>query len=475
MDSPHWTALLSGWRDAPGTLPSRLALKLRTHIQAGRLSSDDPLPAERALSALLGVSRSVVVTTYDDLAAGGWITRRRGSGTRVAATAPRRQGVLTLRTPLNQTPTPDRELDFTHAVPYLTPAHRQELVAAARDAFQESLYHPLGLPDLRALLADTYRAEGLPTRPEQVFITTGAQQAISLTAGTLLQRGDAALMETPTYFGAIDVFRAAGASLVGVPVGPHGVRHEDFLTAARTHHPRLAFLTPTFQNPTGTVMPARTRQLIAAHAHDTALPVIEDDTLIDLDFGDGDGRHVVPPRLATYAPDAPIVNVGSLSKLYWAGLRVGWMRVPDLLHGPLMQAKTLTDFGGSLPAQHIALRLLQDLPRLRRERREHVTHARDLLAHLLRTHLPGWSFDLPDGGQFLWVRLPTEHASHFTHHAARHGLRLFPGASMGVQTLPDHYLRLPFTVDPARLPDAVARLQAAWASFQMREGGERLA
>lgn len=301
-------------------------------------------------------------------------------------------------------------------------------------------------------------------------MTSGAQQAIALVTATFLQRGDTALLETPTYFGAIDVFRAAGAELVGVPVGAEGVRPDDFHRLLEQHRPRLTFLTPTFQNPTGTVLSAAGRQLVAQSVADLRCPTIEDDTLAELDFG-----LEPPPRLAAFAPDAPIINVGSLTKLYWAGLRVGWMRVPHEWRSVLVQAKTLADFGGSLPTQHIALSLLQDLPRLKAERRAEVQPARDLLAALLREQLPDWTFRQPQGGQYLWVELPTLRASSFTYHAARYGVRLFPGASMDVGDMPDSFLRLPFTLAPTHLPEAVARLRAAWQEFSSRSGQERLA
>lgn len=471
MDAPRFAALLRDWRqtspDAP--LYGRLAAAFRGAIESGSLCPAEQLPAERHLAELLGISRSTVVAAYDDLAAGDWVTRRRGSGTHVGAAAPRRSNILTLRTPVAHAQTAD-ELDFTIAVPLLTERHRAEMLLAASHAFSESLYYPLGLPDLRALLAEIYTREGLPTTPEQVIVTSGAQQAIALATATFLQRGDTALLETPTYFGAIDVFRAAGAELVGVPVGASGVRPDEVQRLLEQHRPRLAFLTPTFQNPTGTVLSAAGRQKVAQSIAEFRCPTIEDDTLAELDFG-----LEPPPRLAAFAEDAPIINVGSLTKLYWAGLRVGWMRVPHEWRSVLIQAKTLADFGGSLPTQHIALSLLQDLPRLKAERRAEVQPARDLLAALLGEQLPDWKFCVPQGGQYLWVELPTRQASSFTYHAARYGVRLFPGASMGIGDMPDSFLRLPFTLAPAQLPEAVARLRAAWQDFGSRSGQERLA
>lgn len=469
-DLTKFSVLLTDWRSAPGALYLRLSRAFQEAIDAGRLAPSEQLPAERTLAELLGLSRSTVVAAYDDLAATGWVTRKRGSGTHVSTLAPRSSAVLTLRTPVQRPLAPPDELDFTIAVPLLNDTQRQQMRDAALDAYQESVYHPLGLPDLRALLAQYYSRGGLPTTPEQVIVTSGAQQAISLIAGMVLRPGDSALLETPTYFGAIDVFRAAGANLIGVPVQAHGVQAQAFRTLALEHAPRLAFLTPTYQNPTGAVMPVRARQELAEFIAVQNFATIEDDTLCELDFG-----PPPPPRLSTFAPQAPIVNVGSVSKLFWAGLRVGWMRVPASMRPLLEQAKTLADFGGSLPAQHITLKLLQDLPTLRERRRLEVQPARDLLAGLLREHLLEWTFRVPDGGQYLWVELPTRQASSFTHHAARYGLRLFPGASMGVGDLPDSFLRLPFTLSPAQLPEAVRRLKSAWTDFQGRAGQERLA
>ncbi len=468
MDTVRWATLLTDWQSGQGALYIRLAQAFRRSIEQGALLPAEQLPAERVLAGLLGLSRSTVVAAYEQLAADQWVTRRRGSGTHVSAAAPRQTSVLTLRTPLRSTSA--NELDFTIAVPLLDDRQREWLSNAAQGGFQESLYHPLGLPELRALLAEQYTHGGLPTTPEQVIITSGAQQAISLVAATFLHRGDTALLETPTYFGAIDVFRAAGARLVGVPVGEQGVSPGEFTRLARQHTPRLAFLTPTFQNPTGTVMPPAARQRLAHALAELQLPTIEDETLAELPF---EGQ--MPPRVASFDPAAPIISVGSLTKLYWSGLRVGWMRVPHAYRPALVQAKTLADFGGSVLSQYLGLRLLQDLPGLREQRRASIQPARDLLAALLREQLPDWTFTLPGGGQYLWVKLPTPHASSFTHHAARYGVRLFPGASMSVGELPDSFLRLPFTLPPEQLPEAVRRLKAAWNDFGQRPGQERLA
>ncbi|WP_231724497.1 PLP-dependent aminotransferase family protein [Deinococcus actinosclerus] len=298
-DAPHWAALLRGWRDHPGPLHTRLHTHLQAAIDRGELTPGQRLPAERTIAALLGVSRATAVTALDDLTASGYLTRHVGRGTHVAPTAPRAQPLLTLRTPVGAAH--PSEIDLTIAVPVLTDQQRTRLRDAATHAQYDSPYHPHGLPDLRDLIAQHYARAGLPTTPDQILITSGAQQAIALTAHTLLRRGDTALLETPTYFGAIDVMRAAGAHLTGTPVTAQHLDPDHFAHQTRTHHPRLAFLTPTHHNPTGTTLPHPARQRLAAHLHDTRLPTLEDDTLLDLPFTDT--PH--PPASAPSPPTPP--------------------------------------------------------------------------------------------------------------------------------------------------------------------------
>ena len=146
----------------------------------------------------------------------------------------------------------------------------------------DRLYYPLGLPTARQAVASYYCKAGLPTRPEQVLITNGAQHAIALCAALYLQRGDSVLVEDPAYFGALDAFRVAGARVSPLPVEAGGVpigvlRDRIIATAAR-----LVYLTPTFQNPTGAVMPVAARKEVARIASELAIPVIDDGALAEM-------------------------------------------------------------------------------------------------------------------------------------------------------------------------------------------------
>ena len=166
----------------------------------------------------------------------------------------------------------------------------------------------------------------------------------------------------------------------GVPVGV--LRERMIATAAR-----LVYLTPTFQNPTGAVMPGAARKEVARIASELAIPMIDDGTLSEMAL---DGP--TPPLLATYAPAAPILTIGSLSKLAWPGLRVGWVRAPEPIIERLARLKSANDLGSPLLTQAIAVRLLGAVDQIRLLRRRQLKPRRDLMARLFRESLPDWNF-----------------------------------------------------------------------------------
>jgi DNA-binding transcriptional MocR family regulator len=340
-----------------------------------------------------------------------------------------------------------------------------EAIARA-DAIERALssprqYWPLGLPALRESIALMYTRQHLPTRADEILVTCGAQQAISLVSAWLVQRGDAVLVETPTYFGALDAFRLAGARLTGVPVershvDPGLLRDRLFATG-----PRLVYLTPTHSNPTGAVMPERARRAVAQMVEESGVTLVEDHTLAGLAI---DGA--VPRYIATYSGGSGVLTIGSLSKLCWGGLRIGWIRGAVSSIRQLGRLKSAADLGGPLPTQALAVPLVAIFESAAAERRAELGPRRDLLAALLSKHLPEWTFRTPSGGLFLWVRLPGVDTRQFAQFAARHGVAVAHGAHFSVDEGPDDHLRLPFLLDERPLREGVARLSEAWRSFR---------
>jgi DNA-binding transcriptional MocR family regulator len=316
-------------------------------------------------------------------------------------------------------------------------------------------YYPYGLPALRAAIAAMLTARhALPTTPDQVVVTTGGQQAIDLLIRTEVVTGQAAVAEDPTFPGVLDALHRAGARPVGVPPGDIG----RLASAVATHDPSLVYLIPTHQNPTGRIMPAADRQAVAGLAgQHPDVTVIDDVTLADLLLSDAPA----PAPLAALAPDAPnLVTVGSLSKLYWGGLRVGWVRAPAGIAARLAAAKAAADLGSTAYQQGIAAALVAGRhDEIVKWRAEWMRPRYEAMAGALRSRLPDWRWDVPSGGLTIWARLPegTE-SSAFTQAALRRGVAVVPGRLLSAADGGGRHVRLAFTLPPRLLLSAVAAL-----------------
>jgi DNA-binding transcriptional MocR family regulator len=470
---------LGAWSAGKGPLHQKLANALTEVIRAGGIQTGIRLPSERTLAHALSLSRTTVVTAYDTLRTGGWLESRSGSGTWVSAGSPvvvaardaAHAGGLAASPLFGLLSNRDASdlLDFALGSPLPLaglPADFFQLPADEYSACtRDRLYYPLGLPSLRQSLAAYYAAIGLPTHPENILITNGAQQGIALSAALYLQRGDTALVEDPTYFGALDAFRAVGARLSGLPVEAAGVNPAVLRDRISATAARLVYLTPTYQNPTGAVMPRAARKETARIATELGVPIIDDGTLAELVL---DNRPI--PPVAAFDLEAPIITIGSLSKLIWPGLRIGWVRAPEPIIGRLARLKSATDLASPLITQALAVRFLGSLATSRELRRHELKPRRDLLAALLAEHLPGWTFRVPAGGLFLWTKLPFGDAREFAQTSLRHGVVVLPGPVMSASDRYSAYLRLPFLAEPETLHKGARRLATAWQDYQSTVG-----
>jgi DNA-binding transcriptional MocR family regulator len=469
-------AQLGPWSSRPGPLYRRLADGLRAAIERGEIEVGRRLPPERVLARQLALSRTTVVQAYDLLRGDQWLESRQGSGTWVNR-APASTTGLGEWTPAGATVMMKREtlvagltprpgtIDLTCACLPPLPGLIDECVAEVGEALAEATrdhgYSALGLPVLRRAIARYLEARGLPTPESRVMVTSGAQQAIALVGALLLRRGDSALVESPTFLGALDALAASGAKLSPVEVGPDGVRPDAVREALRAHPARLLYLTPTFHNPTGATLTESARREIARLASDAHFTILEDESLVDIALT----AAPPPPSLAALAPKAPVISIGSLSKLCWGGLRIGWVRAPEPVITRLASLKVAADLGSSMLSQVVAVRLLERADEVRRLRRAQITRHRDALAKALQQHLPDWSWALPEGGLSMWVRLPHGDASEFAQVALRHGVSLLPGPSISADGGHAQHLRLVYVHEPDVIAEAVARLARAWTAY----------
>jgi DNA-binding transcriptional MocR family regulator len=222
---------------------------------------------------------------------------------------------------------------------------------------------------------------------------------------------------------------------------------------------------PTYHNPTGVVMPERERREIAYLAQDLQVPVVEDLTVADLALDEEP-----PPPIGAFQGEVPVLTIGSLSKVLWGGLRIGWIRAPGPVIQRLGRMKLVMDHGTSTVSQIVALRLLEDLDEILDERRALVRERRAFLEGLLHEHVPSWTWETPAGGLSLWVRLPAGDAMSFAQVASRHGVTLVPGPMTSVDGNFGDRVRLPFVLDAEQMREGVERLARAWAEYEPEVG-----
>ena len=225
-------------------------------------------------------------------------------------------------------------------------------------------YHPQGLPELRAEIAATYEERGLPTSPDQIIVTAGALAATSIAVRAITQIGDRVLTESPTHPNSVDSIRRSGCRVVAVPMSPGGWDLPLLEATIRQTAPRAAWMVVDFQNPTGWLMPAADRQRLAIAFARSRTTAIIDETLFELSL---DGQEM-PPPFASFDPDG-VITVGSVSKSFWGGLRIGWMRVPEALVARILDARASLDLGAPVLEQLVVARLLRDRAAMLPERR----------------------------------------------------------------------------------------------------------
>ena len=339
-----------------------------------------------------------------------------------------------------------------------------------RRSFDAALTDPGGLqystsegnPALREFIADRYTAQGLSTTRDEILVTTGSQQALSLLAISLLDPGDTVFVERPSYLAALQAFTLAGARIVSVPTTADGIDLHALSVLAEQHRPKLMYTVPTFQNPTGTSLDLTTRTGLAALAVEHGFRIIEDEPYRELRYS-GDPM----PFLASFSNDH-VVTVGSFSKVLAPGLRLGWIRTRDDIHSTAVVTKQAADLHTSTVDQAAAAHYVTGdgletaLGRIRvayGERRD------AMLAALPQTLPTGSTWSTPHGGMFVWASLPPGHDSsrHLTA-AIEQSVAYVPGAPFYAERPDASTMRLSFTTyEPATIREGLSRLERSFA------------
>ena len=251
------------------------------------------------------------------------------------------------------------------------------------------------------------------------MVTTGALHAIGLILATYVQPGDRVLVEQPTYHGALSAITTAGARPVPVAIADDGWELGAMHAAMRQLAPSLAYLVPDNHNPTGLTLNAEARKRLAHIISETRTRTIVDETMTEVWLDE----PVPPPLAAAMTTRRDLVlTIGSMSKSFWGGLRIGWIRAERSTLATIAALRPAIDMGTAILEQLAAARLLAVADDVLPERREILRARRALLLSLLRQHLPDWRPGPGDGGVSLWVRLPAPMSSALSAAASRLGL-----------------------------------------------------
>lgn len=480
-------------------LYQQIGSHLRQSILAGRLPAGTRLPAARRLAADLGVSRITVETAYADLEADGLVVRRMGSGSFVLPMVPLPPGRN--RDP-GRWPAWQEDAVGTHVaeiadgdeVPHgahLDPGREaasqgvpgiisfagfgdprlfrtEEFASVIRQVIRRdgtSSFHvddPRGYAPLRESVAQILTSQGIDADPAHVLITSGSQQAISLVVQLLVKPGETVVAENPTYDWALQLFRAHGARVIGCPTDPWGMQVEALEEILRRHRPKLIYTIPNFQNPTGASLSLPRRRALVALADRYNVAILEDDFVGDLRY---DGQ--TQPALKAFDPGGRVIYAGTFSKLLMPGLRVGFLVVEGPVYRRLAELKRVNDLWTAtllqraLEAYVTVGRYHAHLRRLCRTYRKR----RDRMVEAVGDWLPGCAPVLvPQGGLFLWVRLPQGvPAAKLLPLALRQGVEFTPGARFFCRPQEgEGYMRLNFAVTTTdEIDEGIRRLGRA--------------
>jgi 2-aminoadipate transaminase len=429
----------------------------------GELAAGFQLPPERDLARALRVSRSTVVAAYRELEARGLVRAYVGRGTFVCArpdpgsapfswrgkvsAAALQSGDATVRDLVAQAADPSLT-SFAAGTPALEcfPSdalrHAIDAILTREPAAALKLGPTEGQPRFRSAIAERFGG-----RPENILVLAGAQQGLDLLARCLIDPGDPVIIDRPGYLGAIGSFRCAGARLIGWDILRADLDELEELMLR--YRPKLMYLTPTHQNPTGITLPIRARRELIELAERYRVPIIEDDTYRELSLS-------TPPPPSLYQLDemnAVVIHLNSFAKMLAPGLRLGWISAVPAIVEQLALIKQRVDPHTQNLVQLAVTDLIETgafdrhLGHLRGEHRRR----RDAMVKALRQHVPGnrLRFTVPDGGLYLWCRLPDGvRAKDIQRESFRDRVVFVPGEVFYVDRGGSHELRVCFTAQP---------------------------
>jgi DNA-binding transcriptional MocR family regulator len=458
--------------------------QLRRQIITGEIPAGRRLPSERKLAECLGVNRTTVLNAFEVLKSENLLEAAIGSGT-VVREADREE-----ETPAGTVAEPVWNQLFSRYATRLESglvgdllalASRRDVISFAtgiaspdsgpaeilegleadvllKENIRALLHSPTeGFLSLRTAMCALMQKRGVFCRPDEVMLLAGSQQGIDLASRIFIDPGDIVVLEEPTYFPAIQVFKAAGARIMTVPVDDQGMKVEQLEQLLTRYRPKLIYTVPTYQNPTGTEMTLERRRRLVELASRCNVVVLEDDAYGDLCYESGQ-----QPLIKSLDAGGHVIYLSTFSKNVYSGLRLGWIVADKKIVRQFSSAKQLMDLHSSSLSQWLVERFVSSgaiaahLKKVCVEYKER----RDLMVSALNRYAPaGASWNTPAGGYYIWCRLPRGFsADRLVSKAAGYGVTFIPGRPFYVSGEGDDHIRLNFTYAPKNKIDDGVRL-----------------
>lgn len=485
-------------RSSNAPLYRQICQGLREAILSGQLAEGTRLPTERALANELGVNRTTVMNAYNELASEGLIEGHVGRGTLVKRCYFDQEDeefgheypswLIGLAGEEDLVLGPDARVlselasmgEQKEIISFAAGSPAQNLLpdAMIRNIISDGLlasshdalgYSPVeGLQSLRRGIAERMRRRGISVEFQQIMVLSGSTQGIGLLARVLLNPGDEVVVETPSYLGAVQTFRALGARVIGVPVDSDGIRVDLLESILARRSPRFIYTLPTFQNPTGAVMSQERRRRLLLLARRYQIPILEDDPYGEIYFGEK-----APQPLKALDKRGHVIYLSTCSKMLAPGVRVAWLAAPEPIISRLSLHKQIFDLNTNGLGQWIVSEIL------RRELlddhlahiREQYRHKRDLMLQAIQQYWPsGVRVHSPEGGFHLWCRLPGEmRARPLLREAAQERVAFVIGEPFHSDGGGQHHIRLSFaSPEEEHIEEGIRRIGEAMKRMQAR-------
>jgi 2-aminoadipate transaminase len=444
-------------------------------IAAGELAVGSRLPPVRRLAEQLGINHMTVAKAYKDLAEAGFVEGRAGAGTLVRA--PNKTSSRPVPAPESAAAgslLSERLYELSHAPGVIGftsnyPAPDSDCVKEFETCLKSviadglapyfSYDPPTGRVSFRRAIVDYLAAHGIVAMPEDVIVTSGAQQAIELVTRFLASPGAPVIVERPTYYGVINALRTVGARILEVPLEPDGMDIKKLEELLSRHRARLIYTNPTFQNPTGVTTSIEKRRSILALARSHGVAILEDDHNSELRFS----GTPIPSIRSLSEPDDTVFYVRGFGKVFLPGTRLGYVVTPTYARRPLLALKAHNDLHTNGIMQEAMARFLdrrKHMKILERMKRDYASKQHQLIRYLSAGMPAGTLIGRPQGGLSLWLTLPegTE-VSELYYRAVRRGVAFVAGEVFYASQVNPRTLRVSFgLLEDGMLEEGVARL-----------------